>query len=156
MANSKKIVKWGAIILAALIYLAICAVPFLQYNPTVASVNSANAKSENFQIRPIWTMNVKGVDTVILTLGEVIVLGVLVAILAAVLVFLLKNREKTASVIREYESEAKRITWLSWKDTKKSSIVVIIGLVVCSTIICFLDLGLSTGFFAFVVDLFAK
>ena len=156
MASNKKIVKWGAIILAALIYLAICAVPFLQYNPTVASVNSANAKSENFQIRPIWTMNVKDVDTVILTLGEVIVLGVLVAILAAVLVFLLKNREKTASVIREYESEAKRITWLSWKDTKKSSIVVIIGLVVCSTIICFLDLGLSTGFFAFVVDLFAK
>ena len=152
MASNKKIVKWGAIILAALIYLAICAVPFLQYNPTVASVNSANAKSENFQIRPIWTMN----DKVILTLGEVIVLGVLVAILAAVLVFLLKNREKTASVIREYESEAKRITWLSWKDTKKSSIVVIIGLVVSSTIICFLDLGLSTGFFAFVVDLFAK
>ena len=152
MASNKKIVKWGAIILAALIYLAICAVPFLQYNPTVASVNSANASSKNFQIRPIWTMN----DKVILTLGEVIVLGVLVAILAAVLVFLLKNREKTASVIREYESEAKRITWLSWKDTKKSSIVVIIGLVVSSTIICFLDLGLSTGFFAFVVDLFAK
>ena len=152
MASNKKIVKWGAIILAALIYLAICAVPFLQYNPTVASVNSANASSTNFQIRPIWTMN----DKVILTLGEVIVLGVLVAILVAVLVFLLKNREKTASVIREYESEAKRITWLSWKDTKKSSIVVIIGLVVSSTIICFLDLGLSTGFFAFVVDLFAK
>jgi preprotein translocase SecE subunit len=152
MASNKKIVKWGAIILAALIYLAICAVPFLQYNPTVASVNSANASSKNFQIRPIWTMN----DKVILTLGEVIVLGVLVAILAAVLVVLLKNREKTASVIREYESEAKRITWLSWKDTKKSSIVVIIGLVVCATIICFLDLGLSNGFFAFVVELFAK
>ena len=152
MASSKKIVKWGAIVLAALIYLAICAVPFLQNNPTVSSVNSTNASSDNFQIRPIWTMN----DKVILTLGEVIVLGVLLAILVAVLVILLKNREKTASVIREYESEAKRITWMSWKDTKKSSLVVIIGLVVSSTVICFLDLGLSTGFFAFVVDLFAK
>ncbi len=156
MAKSKKIVKWGAIVLAALIYLAICAVPFLQNNPTVTSVNTQNASSENFQIRPILKMNLKGVETVILTLGEVIVLGVLVAILVAVLVFLLKNREKAASVIREYESEAKRITWLSWKDTKKSSVVVIIGLVVCATIICFLDLGLSNGFFAFVVDLFAK
>ncbi len=156
MASSKKIVKWGAIVLAALIYLSICAVPFLQNNPTVSSVNSTNASSDNFQIRPIWTMNLDGVDTVILTLGEVIVLGVLLAILVAVLVILLKNREKTASVIREYESEAKRITWLSWKDTKKSSLVVIIGLVVCATVICFLDLGLSTGFFAFVVDLFAK
>ena len=152
MASSKKIVKWGAIVLAALIYLAICAVPFLQNNPTVSYVNSTNASSDNFQIRPIWTMN----DKVILTLGEVIVLGVLLAILVAVLVILLKNREKTASVIREYESEAKRITWMSWKDTKKSSLVVIIGLVVSSTVICFLDLGLSTGFFAFVVDLFAK
>ena len=156
MAKSKKIVKWGAIVLAALIYLSICAVPFLQNNPTVTSVESANKTSSNFQIRPVWTMELKGVNTVILTLGEVIVLGVLLAILAAVLVVLLKNREKTASVIREYESEAKRITWLSWKDTKKSSAVVIIGLVVCSTVICFLDLGLSTGFFAFVVDLFAK
>ena len=155
MANSKKIVKWGAIILAALIYLAICAVPFLQYNPTLTSVESANKTSTNFQIRPVWTANVKGTQTVILTLGEVIVLGVLIAILVAVLVFLLKNREKTATVIREYESEAKRITWLSWKDTKKSSIVVLIGLAVCATVICFLDLALSTGFFAFVVDLFA-
>jgi preprotein translocase SecE subunit len=80
---------------------------------------------------------------------------VLIAILVAVLVFMLKNREKVASVIREYESETKRITWLSWKDTKKSSAVVLIGLAVCATVICFLDLGLSTGFFAFVVDLFA-
>ena len=154
MASGKKIVKWGAIILAAVIYLAICAVPFFQYNPTLAAANAtADAK---FKIRPIWTMELKGVETVILTLGEVIVLGVLVAILVATLVFLLKNREKTASVIREYESEVKRITWLSWKDTKKSTVVVLIGLVACATLICFLDLGLSTGFFAFVVDLFAK
>ena len=140
MAKSKKIVKWGAIILAALIYLSICAIPFIQNTGTTS--------------RPIWKMTVNGVETVILNLGEVIVLGVLLAILIAVLVVLLKNREKTASVIREYESEAKRITWLSWKDTKKSSIVVIIGLVVCATIICALDAALSAGFTAFVVDLF--
>ncbi len=150
MAKGKKIVKWGAIILAALIYLAICAVPFLQYNPTVTQAE--NTAGESYKIHPIWVMK----DTVILTLGEVIVLGVLVAILIAVLVILLKNREKTASVIREYESEAKRITWLSWKDTKKSTLVVLIGLVACATVICLLDWGLSTGFLAFVVDLFAK
>ena len=156
MAKGKKIVKWGAIILAALIYLAICAVPFFQNNPTVSSVESANKLSAKYKIHPIWTMELDGVKTVILTLGEVIVLPVLVAILVATLVILLKNREKTATVIREYESEVKRITWLSWKDTKKSTAVVLIGLVACATVICFLDLGLSTGFFAFVIDLFAK
>ena len=46
--------------------------------------------------------------------------------------------------------------FMSWKDTKKSTTVVLIGLVVCATVICFLDLGLSTGFFAFVIDLFQK
>ena len=148
MAKSKKIVKWGAIVLAALIYLSICAVPFFQGNPTVATATAS--KGSKYEIHPIWTMKVNNVDTVILTLGEVIVLGVLVAMLVAVVVLLLKKREKTASVIREYESEAKRITWLSWKDTKKSTIVVLIGLVVCATVICFLDLGLSKGFLEFV------
>ena len=144
MAKGKKIVKWGAIVLAALIYLSICAVPFFQGNPSVATANAS--KGSKYEIHPVWTVK----DTVILTLGEVIVLGVLVAMLIAVVVLMLKKREKTASVIREYESEAKRITWLSWKDTKKSTIVVLIGLVVCATVICFLDLGLSKGFLEFV------
>ena len=153
MAKGKKIVKWGVIVLAALIYLSICAVPFFQLNPTVAEANAtANAK---YKIHPVWTMELENeygtaVDTVILTLGEVIVLGVLLAILIAVVVLMLKKREKTASMVREYESEVKRITWLSWKDTKKSTIVVLIGLVVCATVICFLDLGLSKGFLEFV------
>ncbi len=153
MAKSKKIVKWGAIVLAALIYLSICAVPFFQLNPTVSEAeSSANAK---YKIHPVWTMELENeygttVDTVILTLGEVIVLGVLLAILVAAVVLMLKKREKTASVVREYESEVKRITWLSWKDTKKSTVVVLIGLVVCATVICFLDLGLSKGFLEFV------
>ena len=153
MAKGKKIVKWGAIVLAALIYLSICAVPFFQLNPTVSEANATtNAK---YKIHPVWTMELENeygtaVDTVILTLGEVIVLGVLLAILIAVVVLMLKKREKTASMVREYESEVKRITWLSWKDTKKSTIVVLIGLVVCATVICFLDLGLSKGFLEFV------
>ena len=83
MAKGKKIVKWGAIVLAALIYLSICAVPFFQGNPTVASANAT--KGSKYEIHPVWTMEVTNpttglpVDTVILTLGEVIVLGVLLA-----------------------------------------------------------------------------
>jgi preprotein translocase SecE subunit len=115
-------------------------------NPSVTEVNA----SAKYKIHPIWTMNVKGVETVILTLGEVIVLGVLLAMLIAVVVLMLKKREKTVGIMRAYESEAKRITWLSWKDTKKSTIVVLIGLAVCTIVICVLDLGLSEGFLQFV------
>ena len=156
MAKGNKIVKWGVIVLAALIYLSICAIPFFQLNPTVTQANLSSGK---YKIHPVWTMMVKdaetgiAVDTVILTLGEVIVLGVLVAMLIAVLVVMLKKREKTASVVKAYESEVKRITWLSWKDTKKSTVVVLIGLVVCTCVICLIDMGLSNGFLAFV-DLF--
>ena len=124
MAKGKKIVKWGVIILAALIYLSIAAIPFLN--------NVKNASKTGF--------------LGILTVGEIIVLGVMLALLIAVVVFLINKREKAAGIVREYESEVKRITWLSWKDTKKSTVVVLIGLIVCATVICLLDLGLSYGF----------
>ena len=129
MAKGKKIVKWGAIVLAALIYLSIAAIPFLN--------TLENSEKEGF--------------LGVLTVGEIIVLGVMAAILIAVVIVLIKKREKTASVVREYESEVKRITWFSWKDTKKSTIVVLIGLVVCAAIISLLDLGLSKGFLEFVM-----
>ena len=128
MAKRNKIVKWGVIVLAALIYLSICAIPFLN-------------DLENADKTGILK---------ILTVGEMIVLGVLAAILIAFFIFILKKREQVASMMRAYESEAKRITWLSWKDTKKSTVVVLVALVVCTVAICFLDMGLSEGFLWFV------
>ena len=128
MAQGNKIVKWGVIVLAALIYLSICAIPFLN---TLENADKTGILK-------------------ILTVGEMIVVGVLVALLIALAIFLLKKREKVASVVKAYESETKRITWLSWKDTKKSTLVVLIGLAVCTLVICLLDMGLSEGFLWFV------
>ena len=128
MAKGNKIVKWGVIVLAALIYLSICAIPFLN---TLENADKTGILK-------------------ILTVGEMIVVGVLVALLIALAIFLLKKREKVASVVKAYESETKRITWLSWKDTKKSTLVVLIGLAVCTLVICLLDMGLSEGFLWFV------
>ena len=115
-----------------------------QFNPTAKTVGGVT-------IHPIWQMDGK----TILTLGEVIVLGVLVAILVAVIVLGLKKRAKVSSVVREYESEVKRITWFPWKDTKKSTSVVLIAVVICATVICLLDLGLAEGIIAFI-NLFGK
>jgi preprotein translocase SecE subunit len=85
----------------------------------------------------------------------IIVGGVLVV---AGVVLGIKYREKIVKALRVYKSEFKKVSWLSWKDTKKSSLVVLGVLVVCAVVICLLDLGLSEGLLAMVRalrDLFA-
>ena len=144
MSSGKRILKWSLVALTSLIYLAICAIPFFQFNPTVSTTGATT--TGGITVHPIWVMNGKA----ILTLGEVIVLGVLAAILIAVVVLGLKKITKVKSVVREYESEVKRITWFPWKDTKKSTVVVLIAVVVCSAVICLLDLGLAKGIIAFI------
>ncbi len=128
MSTGKRIIKWGIFIFAALVYLSIGAIPFLN------NVTNSNGK---------------GILKT-LTVGEIITLGVMLLILVAVVAVLLKKRRKVDGFIREYESEVKRITWFPWKDTKKSSVVVLIALVVCATVISLLDLGLAQGILAFI------
>ena len=128
MSKGKRILTWGVLILASLIYIAIGAIPFLNNVTTAGKTGILK----------------------ILTLGEMIVLGVMLAILIAVLVLCLKKRAKVASIAREYESEVKRITWFPWKDTKKSTVVVLIAVVICATVICLLDLGLAEGILALI------
>ena len=77
----------------------------------------------------------------------IIVGGVLVV---AGVVLGIKYREKIVKALRVYKSEFKKVSWLSWKDTKKSSLVVLGVLVVCAVVICLLDLGLSKGLLAMV------
>ena len=125
MSTGKRFLRWGCLIAAALIYIAIGAIPF------VNSVNGGTGATGIFKI---------------LSIGEMIML----AILIAVVILGLKKRAKVSSMAREYESEIKRITWFSWKDTKKSSVVVLIALVVCAAVISLLDLGLARGLLAFM------
>ena len=73
--------------------------------------------------------------------GVLVVAGVVLGI---------KYREKIAKGLRVYKSEFKKVSWLSWKDTKKSSLVVLGVLVACALVICLLDLGLYNGLLAMV------
>ena len=123
----KGFLKWGALILAILVYLGIAAIPF---------VNSVSTEKSGL--------------LGILTVGEIIVLGVMLALLVVVVLLMIKKRDKVDGVVREYESEIKRITWFSWKDTKKSTVVVLIGVVICAAVISLLDLGLAEGILAFI------
>lgn len=122
--NKKGVLRWFVIGLFGLMYLALLAIPFF---------NSLKADSG-----------------FMLTTGEIIVEGILGAILVAVIVLGIRNRAKVSKVAGEYESEVKRITWLSWAETKRSTIVVLIALVVCATVICLLDLGLAKGILALI------
>ena len=81
--------------------------------------------------------------------GVLVVAGVVLGI---------KYRENIVKALRVYKSEFKKVSWLSWKDTKKSSLVVLVVLAACALVICLLDLGLSKGLLAMVQalrDLFA-
>ena len=81
--------------------------------------------------------------------GVLVVAGVVLGI---------KYRENIVKALRVYKSEFKKVSWLSWKDTKKSSLVVLGVLVACALVICLLDLGLYNGLLALVQalrDLFA-
>lgn len=73
--------------------------------------------------------------------GVLVVAGVVLGI---------KYREKIAKGLRVYKSEFKKVSWLSWKDTKKSSLVVLGVLAACALVICLLDLGLYQGLLALV------
>ena len=84
------------------------------------------------------------------TIVAIIVGGVLVV---AAVVLCIVFREKLGKFFKVLKSESKKIVWLSWAQTLKSSWVVGVILVICAAVICLLDIGLSKGFTAFI-DLF--
>ena len=79
-----------------------------------------------------------------------VVIGIILIAAAVLCIFF---RERVAKFFRVYKSESKKIVWLSWSQTKKSTLVVLVVLVVFAVAIALIDLGLSKGFLAFI-DLF--
>ena len=53
--------------------------------------------------------------------------------------------ERVSHFIRGYKSELKKISWSSWKQVRKNSLVVFAVVVVCAAIICALDYAFSQG-----------
>ncbi len=126
--NKKGVLRWFVLGLFGLMYLALLAIPFVtSYRSTVSLGNQ-------------FSMSV----------GNIIVEGILAAILVAVVVLGFRNRAKLSKIAGEYESEVKRVTWLSWAETKRSTVVVLLALIVCALVICLLDLGLGKGILALI------
>ena len=90
-----------------------------------------------------------------LSTGTIIGIIIAVVVVVAAVVLGIKFRENIKKFLRVYKSESKKIVWLSWDQTKKSTWVVLIVLVLCALAICLIDFGLSKGFLAFI-DLFKQ
>ena len=123
MKAGKLLNKWGAALLATLLMISLFAVPVFADDATQSA----------------------GLDTATIVW---IIVGAVLLVVAVILV--IKFREKIAKGLRVYKSEFKKVSWLSWKDTKKSSLVVLGVLIACAVVICLLDLGLSKGLLAMI------
>ena len=132
-----------ALICAVLMMISLFALPAFAHEgedhdheeTTTAAADAAATESKGLSTAAIVWIVIGGV---------VVVAGVVLGI---------KYREKIAKTLRVYKSEFKKVSWLSWKDTKKSSLVVLGVLVACTLVICLLDLGLSKGLLELVQGL---
>ena len=85
-----------------------------------------------------------------LSVGAIVGIAVGALALVAAVVLCIKFREKIGKFLRTYKSEAKKISWLSWEQTRKSTWVVLLVLFICAAVICLLDFALGHGILAFI------
>ena len=114
----KLLKKWMLALSAMLLTMSLFAIP--------AFAEEAADKADKFPTWAIWA-----------------IVGGVVVIAAVVLAIIF--REKIGKFLRVYKSEWKKIVWLPWDQTKKSTLVVLVVLIVCAAVICLLDLGLFKG-----------
>ncbi len=91
-----------------------------------------------------------------LSVAAIVWICVGAAIVIAGIILGIKFRAKIAKALRVYKSEFKKVSWLSWEQTRKSTLVVLVVLIVCTAVICLLDFALSKGFQELILNAFAK
>ena len=71
----------------------------------------------------------------------------IVLVIAAVIFFFVipKRREKTLKFFRGLKSECKKVSWYSWSQTIRGSVVVAIIAVVIAIVVGLLDVGFTQG-----------
>ncbi len=55
--------------------------------------------------------------------------------------FFKRTWAKIAKFWKDFTSEMKKVVWMSWKDVRKSTVLVIVAVVIISVIIGLLDFG---------------
>ena len=141
--------RWSAVLCAVLLMISLFAVPvFADDTETL----TAEATTESASESTTGTTNPTGdpVDGdkkdegLSITAIVWIVVGAILVIVLAILG--IKFRENIARGLRVYKSEFKKVSWLSWEQTRKSTFVVVILLVAFALVIGLLDMGLFEGY----------
>lgn len=123
----KKCMKGMAFLLSALLMISLMGL----------TVFAENTDAAGSTAKKLSTPQIVG----IVLMGVIIVAAVVLGIIF---------REKVKKFLVVYKSEVKKIVWLSWKQTLKSSWAVIVVMVACALAICLLDFALSKGLLAFI------
>jgi len=85
-----------------------------------------------------------------LSVGQIVGICIAAVVVIAAVILGVKFRENIKKFLRVYKSECKKIVWLSWDQTKKNTLVVLVVLIACAAVICLLDYALQQGFLAFI------
>ena len=75
-----------------------------------------------------------GMDT--FTLVSLIIAGV---VLVGVIVLCIVKRAKLMEALRSYKSEAKKVTWFSWKNVVRCTVFVLVAVVAIAAVVGLLD-----------------
>ena len=67
-----------------------------------------------------------------------------VALVVAVVLCIVK-REKLAESLRAYKRELKNVTWFSWKNVVRSTVFVLVAILVLATVIGIIDFSFFQG-----------
>ena len=89
-------------------------------------------------------------------LSNILPIAILIVLVVAAVIFFFvvpKRREKTLKFFRGLKSECKKVSWYSWSQTVKGSVVVAVIAVVIAVVVGLLDVGFTQGLNA-ITELF--
>lgn len=74
-----------------------------------------------------------------LSTGEFVSLAIAAALLILAVVLCIVKREKLMEALRSYKSEAKKVTWFSWKNVVRCTVFVLVAVVAIAAVVGLLD-----------------
>ena len=161
MKTGNLLKRWSAAIVALLLMVVLFAIPaFAEDTTDITTAEETTVEEVTTEAETDHEEETTGSSSAStdkkeeekkgLSTQSIITLCIFGVLIVAAVVLGIIFREKVGKFLRVYKSEAKKIVWLPWDQTKKSTLVVLIVLVACALAICLLDFALGQGYLAFL------
>lgn len=79
---------------------------------------------------------------------DIVSLAIIGVLLIVGLIYCLRNKEKVGKFLRSLKSEFKKISWSSWRDVRKNTLVVLVVVIAVAILIGVVDVLFSKGIIA--------